>query len=224
MKKTGNFELDHVFILVAEGAPEADLLVDFGLTEGEPNIHPGQGTANRRFFFHNCMLELAYIHNPAETMQPPVRPIHFLERWEGRMLHTSPFGIILRPASQNTEILPFSGWHYKPVYLPDGVSFFVGDNSDKLDEPLVFFIPFGGRPDKSGKRQPLQHLCGFTEVSSLLIKTPYYHAMSATLQSVQQAGVSVEVSEQHLMEIGFDGEKRGKSVSFQPQLPLVLKW
>ena len=45
------YEVDHVFVWVDVGAPAADQLVSFGLTEGDPNVHPGQGTANRRFFF-----------------------------------------------------------------------------------------------------------------------------------------------------------------------------
>src|SRR5207249_2167482 len=45
------FELDHVFICTAAGTPEAASLIAFGLTEGTPNTHPGQGTANRRFFY-----------------------------------------------------------------------------------------------------------------------------------------------------------------------------
>ncbi len=43
------FELDHFFVLCSLGAPEASLLTAVGLIEGEPNTHPGQGTANRRF-------------------------------------------------------------------------------------------------------------------------------------------------------------------------------
>jgi hypothetical protein len=48
--------LDHLFICTSSGAPEAERLAEFGLIEGTPNCHPGQGTANRRFFFHNAML------------------------------------------------------------------------------------------------------------------------------------------------------------------------
>jgi hypothetical protein len=39
-------------------APEAERIAAFGLCEGPSNVHPGQGTANRRFFFRNAMLEL----------------------------------------------------------------------------------------------------------------------------------------------------------------------
>lgn len=42
-----NFKLDHIFIMVTEKAPETDQLIQFGLSEGEPNVHPGQGTSNR---------------------------------------------------------------------------------------------------------------------------------------------------------------------------------
>jgi len=51
-------ELDHLFVCTAPGAPEAERLVQFGLREGPPNQHPGQGTANRRFTFANAMIEL----------------------------------------------------------------------------------------------------------------------------------------------------------------------
>ncbi len=44
-------ELDHLFLCCSEGAPEAATLVRRGPTEGSSNTHPGQGTANRRFFF-----------------------------------------------------------------------------------------------------------------------------------------------------------------------------
>lgn len=43
-------ELEHFFIRVRPAAPEADILAAMGLVEGTPNVHPGQGTANRRFF------------------------------------------------------------------------------------------------------------------------------------------------------------------------------
>ena len=44
-------ELDHLFIFTSVGAREVEQLLKFGLTEGEPNTHAGQGTACRRFFF-----------------------------------------------------------------------------------------------------------------------------------------------------------------------------
>ena len=67
-------ELDHVFVCVAPDAPEADLLVAFGLLEGTPNTHPGQGTANRRFYFRNAMLELVWVRDEDEAQSPLIAP------------------------------------------------------------------------------------------------------------------------------------------------------
>ena len=59
--------LDHFFILTEKSAPEAELLTEFGLIEGTSNDHPGQGTANRRFFFSNTTLELLYVRDANEA-------------------------------------------------------------------------------------------------------------------------------------------------------------
>jgi hypothetical protein len=58
--------LDHVIVFCSTGAPEADDLVRLGLREGLPNTHPGQGTANCRFFFQNAYLELLWVSDPKE--------------------------------------------------------------------------------------------------------------------------------------------------------------
>src|SRR5262245_28310620 len=74
-------EVDHVFICTSPFAPEADRLVQFGLTEGMPNQHPGQGTACRRFFFRNAYLELVWVENAAEARSSLVRRTGLWERW-----------------------------------------------------------------------------------------------------------------------------------------------
>jgi len=225
-KRIRPFELDHVFILVSEGGPEADLLIEFGLLEGSSNVHPGQGTANRRFFFHNMMLELAWVNHPDEAKSALTRPTGLWDHWKYRNQTASPFGIILRPATaHNHEKYPFKGWRYKPQYLPEHLSFWVGDNSDKLEEPLLFYFTFGGRPDVRKPAQPLHHLTGFRELTSLNIQMPGLTQASATLQSLMKMkGITFTAGNQHVMEIGFDGEKSGKSKDFQPHLPLVFRW
>lgn len=221
-----DFELDHVLILVSEGAPEADLLIAFGLSEGSPNVHPGQGTANRRFFFHNMMLELAYVCNPDEAQSALTRPTGLWDHWQYKNQSASPFGIILRPATgQHHKKYPFKGWPYKPQYLPAHLSFWVGDNSGKLEEPLLFYINFGGRPDARKPSQPLDHKPGFQEVTAINIRMPGLAQASDTLKSLTKVkDITLTEGKQHVMEIGFDGEKSGKSKDFQPHLPLVFRW
>jgi hypothetical protein len=47
--------------------------VAFGLTEGMSNSHPEQGTANRRYFLRNAMLELLWVHDEREARSSPLR-------------------------------------------------------------------------------------------------------------------------------------------------------
>jgi Glyoxalase-like domain len=75
------YEIDHVFVCAAFGAPEAEQLIAFGLTEGSRNRHPGQGTANRRFFFRNAMLELLWVESAEEAQGDNVRRLGLWERW-----------------------------------------------------------------------------------------------------------------------------------------------
>src|SRR6266705_2850427 len=69
-------EFDHVFICVSVGGEEAGALAAFGLTEGTPNVHPGQGTACRRFFFANNYLELLWVSNAGEAQSEAIQPTH----------------------------------------------------------------------------------------------------------------------------------------------------
>src|SRR5262245_10672891 len=101
------FELDHLFVWASLGGPEADRLVAFGLTEGEPNTHPGQGTACRRFFFRNAYLEIPWVHDPIEAQAEVIRPTGLWPRWSGRSTNTSPFGLCLRPARPGGGGVPF---------------------------------------------------------------------------------------------------------------------
>ena len=65
------YEIDHIFVLTDTDAPSAGALLRLGLTEGPPNRHAGQGTANRRFFFDNAMLELLWVENVDEAAIRP---------------------------------------------------------------------------------------------------------------------------------------------------------
>jgi len=68
-------EIDHIYICTQPKALVGDLLTEFGLAEGSSNTHPGQGTASRRFYFHNLMLELLWVGNLEEVQMQKVLPI-----------------------------------------------------------------------------------------------------------------------------------------------------
>ena len=139
-------ELDHMFVFTGVGAPEADRLVAFGLTEGTSNPHPGQGTANRRFFFRNAVLELPWVHDECEARSPSIAPARLWERWKYRFTGYSPFGICLRSSTPTGTALPLAMWEYRPPYLPPGLHVDVAGGT-AASEPLLFSGPYGGRPD-----------------------------------------------------------------------------
>src|SRR6266849_4956566 len=175
-----SIELDHVFACCSPDV--AAVLTAFGLTEGAGNVHPGQGTACRRFFFHNAYLELLWVSDPSEARSKTTRPTFLWERWTGRNDCTCPFGIGFRPGTVDTEKPPFASWEYRPAYLPESLSFQVGMNCEALTEPFLFFLPFalGRRPNAQtgAKRQPLQHAAGFQEISRVELVIPHAHSQS----------------------------------------------
>ncbi len=221
------FELDHLFIFTNVGAHEADRLVSLGLVEGTSNTHHGQGTANRRFFFHNAKLELLWVHDLEEAKSELIYPTRLWERWENRNDRGCPFGICLRPAIGFGNRVAFSSWAYHPPYLPKTMSIEVGKNSDVLTEPWLFQTPFGQRPDQYPveKLQPLDHEIGLREITRLELVSPAASNLSPELQSVVDTKqIKLRVGAEYCVELGFDGEIQGKQVDFRPWLPLVMSW
>jgi Glyoxalase-like domain len=225
MISSAGTEVDHVFICTSAGAPEAERLIDFGLTEGSANRHPGQGSANRRFFFANAMLELLWIEDAVEAQSEPARELHLWERWFGREGGACPFGICLRPTQGESASAPFPAWEYRPAYSSTVLP--VARNSAAFEEPLVFYSPVHRRTDTApeGERQPYEHALPIRELTSVRISTMAAVDPSAAMQAAMRTGAfSYRFGRRNLLELGFDYEQQGRSVDLRPILPLVLLW
>ena len=210
-------ELDHFFILTGPGAPQAELLSEIGLIEGTPNDHPGQGTANRRFFFADSMLELAYVQDTNEAVNGPGSRLRIAER--AANAGTSPFGIVVR-ASQESALEPFPGWCYRPDYLENGKYFHIGENSGLLEEPLCIYVPFK-LPAATGQPLPADP---FTSVTEICISVPVSHP-SVVLETLAQCErISLRLNEPHRLEIVFNQGKQGNFRDLRPDLPLLIRW
>ena len=220
------FEFDHLFICTDVGAKVADRLVALGLVEGSTNVHPGQGTANRRFFFHNAMLEFLWVEEPSEAQSGAIQGSRLWERWRDRNQGVCPFGICLRPSAGETS-LAFPAWQYRPPYLPTSTSIAVATNSDRLYEPMLFQLPFGHRPDcyPAARSQPLQYPLGLREISRVSVISPFARNPSPALQvalSTQQ--FYLHFGSAYDIVLGFDGETKGQQANFHPTLRLTLRW
>lgn len=205
------------------------LKLALGLAEGQPNRHPGQGTANRRFFFHNAFLELLWVEDELEVRSEVIRPMGLWERWQYRHTGASPFGLALRSAQSGAGPvkLPFNTWAYRLPYLPRSLQIDVAENSVHLDEPLLFYIPFGGRPDTfpPERQQPLAHPAGIKAITSLRFNLPQTRPLSPALAALEQAGlVQFSLGQDSLAEVTFDQAQQGQAADFRPALPLLFRW
>jgi hypothetical protein len=213
------FELDHLFVCTAQGGPEAEKLLEFGLHEGPSNRHLGQGTANRRFAFANAMIELLWVSDVQEAQSEPSRRTLLWERWSGRESEASPFGICLRPVdSQNTES-PFPAWEYRPSYLPDPLVMHIGEAG--VEEPMWIYLSFMRRVDR--EHRFVAHPIGVREITSLTLITPVPLRSTAARTMVEGGILSVQKGPKSLLEIGFDGRWRKEIADFRPNLPLVFQ-
>jgi hypothetical protein len=179
--------LHHVFVCTSVGAPEAQALLDAGLVEGSPNTHPGQGTANRRFFFENGFLELLWVHDEREAQSALTAPTQLWDRWAGRGRTTNPFGLCFSSAQGVDSTLPFPTRGYLPGYLPDGRCFLFVDKL-AISEPEVFVLSWP-QAQSSPATEPTNHPLGLRELRSVSVGLPDPNAVSESLHAIRDAGL-----------------------------------
>ena len=217
-------ELDHVFILCAVDAPEADALSRLGLKEGPPNTHPGQGTACRRFLFNNAYVELLWVCDEKEARSEGVQRTRLWERWSQRGQAACPFGIVLRPNDNaRADKPPFPTWAYTPSYLPAGLAIDVAVDTP-LDEPEFFYLGFQlGRTRPV--HEPIAHAIAATVITDVRVGTPVPGQPSMAARAAEVGGVlSFNASINYVLGLTFDRAKTGRTADLQPDLPLVVHW
>ncbi len=213
--------MDHAFIGCRALAPEGDALLRLGFVEGSSNTHPGQGTANRRFYFDNFMLELVWVADPDEARNERTRRTRLWERCEVKDSQVSPFGIIFRSTSTPPAPAPFATWSYTPVYLPPGLAMQVAEGTT-LCEPELFYLPFLRRA-ATQRTEPVAHAPPIRRIRGLSVGVRDRAALSAASRCAEQHGlVSYFESPQPLLEILFEGPA-GMRVDLRPELPLVFR-
>ncbi len=222
-----HFELDHLFVATAPEAPGIEEILALGLCEGTRNVHPGQGTANRRIFFHNAMIEFLWVTDVAQASSHAIRRTRLAERCDPTRQDVCPFGICLRTKDGAEHPPPFTYWDYRPPYLPPGMAIPMATNSDELTEPLIFAIPFGGRPDHypADRRQPIDHPLALREVTKVGLVLPASMVYSSAVRYLLENGlVEIVPGTCYQLLLEFDQAAQGESASLAPLLPLTLIW
>lgn len=216
-------QIDHLFIRARVGAPEAALLRSFGLSEGSGNRHPGQGTENRRFFFHNAFLELLWIADDDEVRSPQTSPTLLAERL-AEASPACPFGVCWRPSGDDASA-PFPCWNYAPPYLPPGMQIGIGADVP-ASEPMWFYLPKSVAPSaySEARRQPLEHATGVKAITSVTLTLPPQALSTPALASSTDTQLTLREGDAYLMEIHFDHRAQGLSHDCRPGLPLILHY
>ena len=212
--------LDHAFITCSVGAPEAAALVERGFVEGSANVHPGQGTANRRFFFGNFMLELLWVTNPDEAASDAVYPTGLWERWSKRSEGASRFGIVYGGVPAYGSSVPFATESYRPPYLAPPMSIEIVQGM-ALEEPALFWISslVGDRETSS---EPTNHRASVRSISGVRIGLTGTRTLSHAARRVRDAALLDFFSTpSQVLEVRFQSE-HDSILDCRPELPLVF--
>ena len=210
--------LDHLFLITEPKAVVGDRLLELGFKEGPSNVHPGQGTANRRFFFEGFVLELLYINDNQEAAKGAGHKLRILER--SFSCDASPFGLVVR-ATDTASASGFPNWQYFPDYFKADMSFNVGSNSELLAEPACICMPFS-LPAKSAVPESYANL-GW-RFSGAEINTPVVTPSTPLKHFADIEGVRVHYGKPHHMHLKFNNIAENQLVNLTPDLPLSLAW
>jgi len=215
-------DLDHIFICVSKGAEEARSLIEFGLIEGSPNVHPGQGTANRRFFFHNVFLELLYLEDAEQARSDVTRNTGLYERCSF-INDASAFGFCFKPGKSLNQQPIFNSWQYKPEFFPAPKCVEVATAA--FSEPMWFFIGFLGPANPDKQKEPIHHGIPLQYLTHTRVSQPLTASPSDAWEKVDQLPqFSVFNRDEAVLELEFDHNRSAKSHDFRPELPLIIKW
>lgn len=213
-----SLQLDHIFIITKPDAPVASQLLALGLNEGNSNVHPGQGTSNRRLFFDNFTIELLFISDAHEAANGAGKQLGLLQRSEDEA--ACPFGLVTRvlDTASNPD---FPAWQYFPDYFPKPMCFFVGENSTLMTEPLCICMP-PSLPKTNGVAE--QYANPGWQFTALTIRSPVSTPSQTLKEFAAIKNVNLELGKPHLMTVQFNDGAAGQSTNLMPELPLQIEW
>lgn len=225
-------QLDHVFLWVTKGAPEAAAFENAGLQlQDRTNQHTGQGTASKVFIFENVYLELIWIDDEQAAAKNAARSgIDMPGRARWKETGASPFGVGLHRLD-NPDAIPFPVTHYWAEWMQPNTIIEFAQTVTNNNEPMFFVLPDYLSTDTPAMQTRLSealktnhHRLGVSRLTQLRIVT-VSKKLTATSERLTRGGVlKIERGKTPLLELTFDGHKKNKSVDLRPAVPIVLKY
>lgn len=215
-------KIDHLFLIVPpKGEAAAQELLDWGLTEGSSRVHPGQGTENRKFYFHNFFFELLWVRDAAELAHQKLAHTGLKERMNDQKNDLLPVGICLLN-EDGTDALFRDAIHYQPDYFPVGTTIEQLAPNQVVDLPWLFRLPFRDQP-YSPKQEPIQHANGVANLTDLAIRVPGAVPEGTIARKLPALGIEMLPAPRFQLQLEFDAGRMGQERTFS-QLPLHIRW
>lgn len=204
-------KIHHIFIFVPQESEAAEELLASGFIEGSSRIHPGQGTANRKFYFRNFYLELLWVHDQKEFFS---RQMATSGLWERSRPENgfSPFGLCLEGGV--TDALFSKAYPYRPLYVPNEAAAIEAlKNEQQPGLPWTFRLPL----EMSGYGpEPVEHLNGIRELSA----ADFFYKIGGEKSDFldffrEQEKIRFLPAETNRLRLLFDNGRQGKSLRFK---------
>jgi hypothetical protein len=89
-----------------------------------------------------------------------------------------------------------------------------------IEEPMWVFLSFMRRAHR--QQWFIEHTIGVRELTSLTLVTPALPHSQASRKAVESGILTCRTGVAPLLEVGFDGKRRGERLEFRPHLPIVF--
>jgi Glyoxalase-like domain len=228
-------ELDHVYIWVQPGAPEAAILEREGFrVDPTATHHVGSGTSSRSVLFENAYLELLYLDSTVtDSALTAMEKTANHSRAQWRNNAAPAFGLGLRRRAGAADSLPFPTIrNHKPWMMP-GTDIRATTTIDQLEAPDVFVVPaYMALPAwiesvRSDSRQSglLQHPSRVRQLTHVRLSLVDPKGLVASVRALASAGVvEIDRGSAAVATLTFDGGRRGVVRDLRPSLPLVIRY
>lgn len=242
-KEAPNLKMDHVNVWVKNPIKAKEKLVQIGFTaipDSLSQVHTGQGTTGRYFYFLNGYLELIYVYNEEELVENAKSNISldFVERSNSPENGYLPFSIALAMNNYDKTKIPFKTVEYHQSWMEKNNSIYVAKNSKiKKEEPSIFVMYPAGEYDKFEHMDSLlkipeeyaiwrtfyKHKNGAEKISKIEIYTNNINKESNTIRCLNELGnVEIKEGKEYLMELYFDNQRQQKTYDLRPEIPLKI--
>ena len=222
------FEIDHVWIAAAPGAPERIAFERAGFQVGaQVNAHEGQGTSSITVELDNGFLELIY-PDPAVPVAPNLQTVHsqFQKRVDWRASGYSPFGIGIRKLAAAPARFPFPTFQVTAPWM-DG-RFMEILTPREMPSAVRLFVP--AHPSIGPDADPVDpatriHPNQTHRITALHIVAPAADALPPAAHYLAERGVvTFDVGGAWLLEATLDDGARHVERDLRPTLPLVIRY